>query len=1009
MEVQKSADKMQQDDTQEKEGGTLSRPVVFAVITALLLIVAIFLYPLFRKQVRIIEQFPFLEIEGYWADSTILTLSVSGKSAQMIIRLPDTPALGNAKTILPGIDGSGIMFPPDSLLNYKSDLQPAENLPLPYLAGLRSVDSLKDFPVWIDREGLLSIRNDSLLTCYLVNHLELARYAGATMVIYPLWEERGHTKALPDTLLLQRQVRLTTFFRVEAMKRGMIPVLPLAHTALTLAPPGNFLDSVVNRLFRNIIHQNLPTLLIDTIPASLTQNQGLKHFLKRQYGFSGLIFLKRNTHDNRELINALNCGADLILSAIPVDQIISHSTGKILNDKEMLLRLHASALRVLYFKEWLLQHQVASGQELCPTPSSVRMTQLNLLLLEKSIIRIKDTGNLVPFQNLLATTFLIHLPEGIDFSTFTQYFNYFADFQIRRYPTYKKIRLMEGACNIIVTDGLPGRGSPNIIQGESRRGKTRTKLICLHFGKTKQLAGWLSLPTVVHVGVNNIHAQRTAANFLFGGAACDGMIPWDIHPGFLAGAGLPATGRIRLNYTLPEEIGIESDFLLRIDSIATEAILNGAFPGCQIFIAKDGNVIYHKAFGQTAYENGIPVQWTHLYDIASMTKTAATTLAFMKMYESGRMKLGDILGRFFKDRTTSFGYIILDTLIRQDTITAKGREKDREKRLAAYAHHQQINDTLYLVTDTLVFSTSTKRNVFRIPLRKFLNHQSGLPAALPIAPFLSTFDRRTGTNRFRDYYSPGYLKDSATIRVAKDMYLFNHYLDTLWMRAKATGIHPSAVYLYSDANMVFVQQAIDSVNKKPIDIFLTEEIYKPLGLRNCTFNPVDRFSLEQIVPTANDIRWRKQLIHGYVHDPTAALFGGVAGNAGLFANANDLGVLHQMLLQGGEYGGVRFYAKETVDLFTSRQEVGYRALGFDMKAGEKSITAASASKGTYGHTGFTGTCAWVDPENRIIFVFLSNRIHPNTENQKINYFKVREKIHQVIYDALEASEQDPSE
>ena len=208
---------------------------------------------------------------------------------------------------------------------------------------------------------------------------------------------------------------------------------------------------------------------------------------------------------------------------------------------------------------------------------------------------------------------------------------------------------------------------------------------------------------------------------------------------------------------------------------------------------------------------------------------------------------------------------------------------------------------------------------------------------------------------------------------------------------------------YSDANMILVQQAMDSLNEEPMDIYLKREVYERLGMQNASFNPRSVYEYDRLVPTEYDGRWRGQLLRGYVHDPTAALLGGVAGNAGLFSNANDLAILFQMLLNGGTYGGEEYLRPETIELFTHAHE-GYRGYGFDKPSGTYSeVVARSASPDSYGHSGFTGTCVWVDPDQQLIFIFLSNRIHPRANNWKINTLGIRSRIHQVVYDAIQES------
>ncbi len=201
--------------------------------------------------------------------------------------------------------------------------------------------------------------------------------------------------------------------------------------------------------------------------------------------------------------------------------------------------------------------------------------------------------------------------------------------------------------------------------------------------------------------------------------------------------------------------------------------------------------------------------------------------------------------------------------------------------------------------------------------------------------------------------------------------------------------------------MILLQMAMDSITHQSLGQHLNDNFYKPLGLANLQYNPASRVKGERLIPTEYDAHWRKQLLKGHVHDPAAALMGGVAGNAGLFSNANDLAILFQMLLNGGEYGGRRYLNPETVSHFTGRK-AGHRGLGFDKPpVNGRYIIARDASKESYGHTGFTGTCVWVDPENELIFIFLSNRIYPDADNWKINQMRIRSRMHQAVYEALE--------
>jgi beta-N-acetylhexosaminidase len=899
----------------------------------------------------------------------------------------------------------GMQFAPDSAHLYSPFKQWADGLPIPLFTRIRSGDSIPEVLTPLSAEALLGIRDDSLIEQYLTGHIAALKKSGANMIHYPLWVNRKHTATRPDTLYLARQARFAEHFIQQALALGVIPVLPMPDAALRNGIPKNQLDSTVHGLMKVMIHEGVPAIVLDTLPSTLKENQGVRHFLKEVYGFSGLIIIRSGRDYQGNMLTLYRSGADMLITGKEGFSGLERRMGEIGADRENDYLIGRAAHKVLYFKEWIRNQRALAPESAGRSPTDVERIAFQFQLEERGIMIFRDSFGLLPYQQAGGSvTYVLHLPKGSEFSVFREHFGFYANFRVKRYEQRGNIRLDPGAMNILVLSASTDQEGPLRDIAGLVQGRVASRTVVIHIGRVDSLVALRGLPAVVHACQHTVRTEMMLASVLFGGVSSDGVLPWDVSRSLPIMTGLPNPGRVRLGYTLPEVAGIDSRDLLSIDSIISEAIRNAAFPGCQVFVALRGQVIYSKSFGETYYGSGRAVTNDHLYDIASVTKSSATTLAMMRMVDQQKMSLRDPLGKYFKDHTAAERDAVTDTLIRTDTIVVKGARAVREEKLQAYSFWEQVNDTLFAITDTIVFTSSRTRNVFRLPMSQLLTHRSGLPPALPIGPFISTFDRKMGINRFRQFYSPVYMRDSATVQVADGMFLYNHYFDTLWARCKAVGVNPAAEYAYSDANMVFVQQAIDSVNKKPLNQFIDQEFFKPLGLRHCTFNPLKQFPLEQVVPTANDLRWRKQQVHGYVHDPTAALFGGVAGNAGLFANASDLGVLHQMLLQGGSYGGRRYLEEATVKLFTSRQPGGHRALGFDMNAGEKSIIAPSASLNSYGHTGFTGTCVWVDPELELVYVFLSNRVYPNTENYKINFLKVRQKVHQVIYDAVAAEE-----
>lgn len=412
-------------------------------------------------------------------------------------------------------------------------------------------------------------------------------------------------------------------------------------------------------------------------------------------------------------------------------------------------------------------------------------------------------------------------------------------------------------------------------------------------------------------------------------------------------------------------VGLSQDTLRKIDYAVRNAISGRAFPGCQVLAVKDGNIIYDKSFGHHTYDRQQLVDRESMYDIASLTKVVSTTLMAMKLYE-----------------------------------------------LEAYDFQDSLKDYLPDTLRKYLKFASTIRN---ITFQELLVHKSGMPAGFPILPYMQYTNEEVG--RFDKYFCD--LPDTVfTIEVAENFYLEECYKDSMWLRLNRIWLDPSKPYKYSDVNMntlYFIFKSIIENDprkfgfKEPLkeledrnlyEAYLYREFYKKLGMLSTLYKPRDHVNKNRLVPTENERYWRKQLLQGYVHDPNAALYGGIAGNAGIFSTTNDLAILGQMWLNGGVYNGVRYIKKETVDHFTKAQPDSHRGLGFNKPSLNTSAfgCADSAPPETYGHTGFTGTCIWIDPVNNITFVFLSNRVHPKVNNRIYNY-GIRGNAHQYVYDA----------
>ena len=418
--------------------------------------------------------------------------------------------------------------------------------------------------------------------------------------------------------------------------------------------------------------------------------------------------------------------------------------------------------------------------------------------------------------------------------------------------------------------------------------------------------------------------------------------------------------------TDPNFCGIDADTLARISWNVSSVIGAKATPGCQVLIAKDGCIVYDRCFGTHTYAGSKPVTETSMYDLASLTKVVSTTLVGMKLYEMNAYELNDSLQKYLPD---------------------------------SLRLHLRFPSTIRNLT-----------------FQGLLTHCTGMPAGFPIIKYMRYQTPEIG--RYDKYFCDR--QDSVyTTEVAENYYLEREYQDSMWLKLNQIFLNPDKSYHYSDVNMntlYFIYKSI--IQKSPdkygftqtkkqlkdkdlFEEFLYNTYYKPLGMTHTCYRPLKKFGRENIVPTEQEGFWRKQLLWGHVHDPNAALHGGVAGNAGIFSTTNDLAILCQMLLNKGIYNGKRYLNAETVDKFTARQENCFRGLGFNKPSfGSVSFgMSPDASLSTYGHTGFTGTCFWVDPENGLIYIYLSNAVHPEVSN-KDRENGIRKRLHQVVYDGM---------
>lgn len=464
--------------------------------------------------------------------------------------------------------------------------------------------------------------------------------------------------------------------------------------------------------------------------------------------------------------------------------------------------------------------------------------------------------------------------------------------------------------------------------------KNKTVIIAL-YGNQRSLAAFDSINSpVIWTEQQNANAAALVPQIIFGGIAAGNKLTSNISGKYTIGSGFNTTVT-RLNYTIPEDAGVNADDLQEIDNITAEAIAARAAPGMVVLVAKDGKVIFNKAYGTHTY-GGAADKVSDIFDLASVTKITATTPMVMRLVEENKLKLDTNIGAY------------------------------------------------------IAMARSTEMN--NIQVREVMLHQAGF---IPYIPFHDGVKPTDHSPDSSEAY-PTKVADGYFIR--KD-----YFKDVMWPKMLNAPIRTRGKYVYSDISMYVMKDIVEHISGEPLNEYVAEQFYTPLGMQTAGFLPRNRFSKDQIIPTENDTYFRKTLLVGYVHDQGAALVGGVSGHAGLFASTNDMAIMYQMLLNKGTYGGQQYFKPETVNTFSARQSnVSRRGLGFDRWDPDlaKKYPSSTASPQTFGHTGYTGTAVWVDPSRGLVYVFLSNRVNP-TVTDKLVKMGIRSRIQDVINKAID--------
>ena len=764
-----------------------------------------------------------------------------------------------------------------------------------------------------------------------------------------------------------------------------------------LLPFRRFIDAGLSGILT--AHLLVPAIESKQVPSSLSQTC-VTELLRNRLNFDGLVFtdalnMKGATQllKGSACVNALLAGNDVLLMPEDIPGEIAAIKNAIADGTLSQADIDARCRKLLQYKYalGLTSPQRVITSNLANDVNSQRACVLRRQLTAGSITVIKNNDDILPIHNLQSRHIAV-ATIGNEKGTASMFQRRCADYaQIKRFDLAKAgdaaslaEQLHDGHFNTIIVEvGEDNDDNRTALNAVVKKCKN---LIVVLTCKPYDIKNYGTAITNKHVKAvvltyeNTTLAEDYAAQTIFGGNAANGILPVSLafegkKTRYNTGDGIhyPAT---RLGYSIPAEVGLDNRVTAQIDSVCRLGVQQHAFPGCQVIVGRHGKVIYKSSFGAIDYGNPIKVDDNTLFGLASVSKATGTISAVMKAFDDGKFRLDDRASEYIPGL----------------------RDGDKED----------------------------------ITFRDLLYHETGMPASLNMwymmtDPNSYTGELITGTE---DAIHPVKIMNGAYVH--KDARLRTDIISTVKTDklniAIADGVWGGRVtydsimnrmyhaklgkkkYLYSCCNFSLLADAVQRMTHSPLNYYVNNYIFAPLGAYHTMYRPLTKFSRDEIAYTEKDNYLRRQHIHGYVHDELAAFSGGVQGNAGLFSNANDLAKLLQMWLNGGTYGGVRLLKASTVETFTTQKSPNsHRGLGFDKPVvgnPNASNTCAEATPETYGHTGFTGTCFWVDPKNDMFYIFLSNRVCPSRSNPNFGRISARSHIQSLIYRAIRDRQQE---
>ncbi|MCP9766329.1 glycoside hydrolase [Lacihabitans sp. LS3-19] len=737
------------------------------------------------------------------------------------------------------------------------------------------------------------------------------------------------------------------------------------------------INEVESMPFRALIEDSVASVMIGHLhvpslddsqntPASVSEKV-INGFLKKQLNFKGLVvtdalnmrgLLKYYPIGEAE-VKAFQAGNDLLLQTGNLDIAFNSLHKKFLDSTLSITDLDYKVRKILMSKYWAGLNKVKSVElrnlisDLNNNPSK----DLTQKVFNEATTIVKDDDGLIPLpvvSKLKYASIAIAGKVGNDFQETLSYYskieNHTMPFKPSSPNDWKWVVDEASKSDLVIVsvhemhnlDKKDFGVVPETLE-MIRTLQEKTKVIVCVFGNPYSLKLFDEFETVICGFEDESAAHIAMANIIFGVDGASGTIPVNtLSIDGKVNFGISTKPLNRIGFGIPSEVGMDQAKLEKISNLVQNSIANQEFPGCQIYVARKGKVVYYKSFGNQRYGYDEPINGNTIYDLASLTKVSATLQAIMMLYDQKKLNI-------------------------------------------------EAKASIYLPE----LLNSNKKD---ITIRDLLLHQAGLKSFVPF--YEKTKTNNTGLNPF---YFKNENTDKSWLDVCPNLCVNPTIKDSLFQWIKDSPLSTSSTkrYLYSDLGLIVLQRIVEKITDQSLDVYVGANIYKPLGLHNTAFNILKFGDNPNIAPTEMVNDYRSALLKGTVHDPNAALLGGVSGHAGLFSTAWELGTLFQMNLNNGTYDGHQFFSPKTIELFSSSQStISHRGLGWNKPTKNDASVSEYASSKTFGHTGFTGTVAWVDPENDLVFVFLANRVYPSADNTKIIKNKTRKRIHDLVYEAI---------